>query len=126
MLHRLKCISDTYQDLYRLKIRKDYTIFMQKTAKTGSNRRKKMRLFTLFSLFHEKGKKKRIFYQKSSHVSIDLYHKLQLKENGVTQLLDVVPDGLHGPDPHDVHGELGHRAHDQLPQPLIFSHQSRP
>jgi hypothetical protein len=96
-----------------------------KKKKTGKNRSKtapKTRLFTLFSLFHEKGKKKRSFYKKSSHISIDLYRQLQPKENGITQPLDVVPDGLHGLDPLDAHGELGHR----LPLPLIFSHPSRP
>jgi hypothetical protein len=32
-------------------------------------------------------------------------------EDGVTPLLGLVPGELHGPDPLDGHGELGHRVH---------------
>jgi hypothetical protein len=48
------------------------------------------------------------------------------KGNGDTQLLDVVPVGLHGPDPLDVHGDDEHRVHVQLSLPMIFSHTSTP
>jgi hypothetical protein len=46
------------------------------------------------------------------------------KENGATQLLDVVPGELRDPDPLDVHGVHGHIVRVQLRLPLMLSHIS--
>jgi hypothetical protein len=69
---------------------------------------------------------KRRFYHKFRYVSVGLYHQLMPYVYEVIQLLDVVPGVLHGPDPLDVHGELGHGVHVHLSLPLIFSHPSTP
>jgi hypothetical protein len=99
---------------------------MKKSAKKGQNDAIINATIVFIFVISRKKHEKNSFYCKFSHISVGLYHQLMPNVYEVIQLLDVVPGGLHGRDPLDAHGELGHRVNVQQSLSLILSHTSTP